>query len=90
MIPAAATLVPANPHSGLIPMRKDPEPPVTLMSASACPAYDCPRITVNVPTMPDTTAATPPISSATWTGELPKKPGSTMARSRSPMAVTRR
>ncbi len=79
MIPAATTLVPANPHSGLIPMRKEPEPPVTLMSASACPAYDWPRITVNVPTIPDTTATTPPASSATRTGALARKPGSTTA-----------
>ena len=65
MIPAATTLPPAKPHSGLIPMRTEAEPPVTLMSPSACPAYDCPRITVNVPTMPDTRATTPPASSAT-------------------------
>ena len=65
MTPAAARLVPAKPHSGLIPSRNEPEPPVTLMSASACPAYDWPRMTVNVPTMPDTTATRPPASSAT-------------------------
>src|ERR1700685_3059127 len=88
MTPAATTLVPAKPHSGLIPMRNEAEPPVVLMSPSACPAYDCPRITVNVPTMPDTTATTPPASSATGTGALAKKPGSTMARSKWP-AVSR-
>jgi hypothetical protein len=38
MIPAAATLVPAKPHSGLIPIRKEPDPPETLRSARACPA----------------------------------------------------
>ena len=38
MIPAASTLVPANPQIGLIPRRKEPDPPVTLMSAKACPA----------------------------------------------------
>ena len=36
--PAASTPTPTNPHSGLTPTRNDAEPPVTLMSASACPA----------------------------------------------------
>ena len=38
VIPAASTLVPANPQMGLIPRRMEPDPPVTLMSANACPA----------------------------------------------------
>ena len=45
--PAASTPIPAKPHSGLTPARKEAEPPVTLMSASACPANDWPRSTVN-------------------------------------------
>ena len=36
--PAASTPTPTKPHSGLTPTRKEAEPPVTLMSASACPA----------------------------------------------------
>ena len=65
---------PANP-SGQVPCWVATTICVSVRSASACPAYDCPRITVNVPTMPDTTATTPPISNATWTGALAKKPG---------------
>ncbi len=38
MIAAASTPMTAKPQSGLIPIRNEPEPPVTLMSASACPA----------------------------------------------------
>ena len=38
MMPAASTPVPANPHSGLMPSKNEADPPVTLMSASACPA----------------------------------------------------
>ena len=35
MIPAARTPVTAKPSSGLIPIRYEPDPPVTLMSASS-------------------------------------------------------
>ena len=46
------------------------------MSPSASPAKDCPRITVNIPTAPDTTAATAPTTTATCTTSLAKNPGS--------------
>ena len=51
--PAAMRFIATNPKSGLIPRRNAADPPAVPMSASECPANDCPRITVNVPTMPE-------------------------------------
>ena len=56
------------------------------MSPSASPANDCPRITVNTPTVPATTATTAPTVAAIWTWELPKNPGAKIAAS---VALTR-
>ncbi len=45
------------------------------MSPSASPANDCPRITVNTPTVPVTIATTAPTVAAICTCELSKNPG---------------
>src|ERR1700722_20988932 len=57
------------------------------MSARECPAKDWPRMTVKVPTTPETMATTPPTISATWTGELEKNPGSNTG-ARDPSSLT--
>ncbi len=75
-----------NPSSGLIPRRKEADPPALLTSARAWPAKDCPRMTVNTPTTPDTMAAPPPITIAVCTGSLVKKPGSKNAVNKKSMA----
>ena len=62
-------------ESGLMPRRNEAAPPALLTSASAWPAKDWPRITVNTPTTPETTAAPPPMTAAVCTGSLVKKPG---------------
>jgi hypothetical protein len=76
MAPAAIRFMVTNPYSGLTPTRKAAEPPAVPMSASEWPAKAWPRITVNVPTTPETMATTPPTIKATCTGELEKNPGS--------------
>ena len=74
---AAAPIPKARkPQNWLRPMRKAAEPPVVATSASACPAKDWPRVTVNTPTTPEVTATTVPTSSATRTGPLDTSPGS--------------
>ena len=67
-----------KPTRGLIPKKNDPDPPVVATSVSACPAKDCPRMTVKTPTTEETTAVTAPMISATRTGPLVKNPGSKM------------
>ena len=54
--PATATV--ANPHNGPTAIRNAADPPVIPMSPSASPANDWPRMTVNTPTAPATTATT--------------------------------
>ena len=65
-----------KPQNWLSPIRKAPDPPVVATSASAWPAKDCPRVTVNTPTTPEVMATTVPTSSATRTGPLDSSPGS--------------
>ena len=79
MIPAAATEIPTNPHSGAIPTRYALDPPVAPMSPSASPANDWPRITVNTPTQPATIATSAPTTSASWTELEEKNPGAMIA-----------
>jgi hypothetical protein len=62
---AATTLKATNPERVDAPTRNAAEPPAVPMSARACPAKDCPRMTVNTPTIPDTTAAMAPTVRAT-------------------------
>ena len=65
-----------NPQNWLSPIRKAPAPPVVATSASAWPAKDWPRVTVNTPTTPEVIATTVPTSTATRTGPLDSRPGS--------------
>jgi zinc/manganese transport system ATP-binding protein len=67
---------PTKPETGLMPASTAPDPPAADTSVRAWPPKDWPRMTVNTPTTPETTATTPPITSAVWTGWLSKKPGS--------------
>ena len=76
MTPPPTIPRPTNPSSGFSPISSAPEPPAAETSLSACPPKDWPRMTVNTPTTAETTATTPPIRTATWTGALEKKPGS--------------
>ena len=88
MLAAASTPMTRNPSSGLIPSRNAAAPPALLTSAREWPAKDCPRITVNTPTTPETTAAAPPITAAVRTGSLVKNPGSTTSDSSVVMPIT--
>ena len=58
------------------------------MSESACPANDWPRMTVNTPTIPETTAAIAPTTRATWTGSEEKNPGSNSEDQKSATTIT--
>src|ERR1700728_1359595 len=69
-----------KPQRAPTPARKAAEPPVALRSASEWPANDCPRITVKTPTTLATRATAADSPSASWTVELSRKPGSTIAR----------
>jgi hypothetical protein len=73
---AAATPATRKPQNWLIPTRNAPDPPVVATSASAWPAKDWPRSTVNTPMTPEVTATTAPTSRAVLTGPLPNSPGS--------------
>jgi hypothetical protein len=61
MIPAARTPIPTKPKSGVRPRRNAPDAPVAPTSDRASPAKDWPRITVNTPTTPETSATTVPM-----------------------------
>ncbi len=82
MVPEATTPTPTKPHSGLTPTRLAAEPPSVPMSESASPANAWPRITVNTPTQPETSATTRPMTSAVWTWALWKNPASNTAEAR--------
>ena len=73
--PAAITLPSTNPHSGPMPTRYAPAPPVVPRSPNASPAKDWPRMTVNTPTTPVTTATSAPTARAMCTASLSKNPG---------------
>ena len=74
---SAPRMPPARkPVRGLSPSSNAPEPPAVETSARECPAKDWPRMTVKIPTAAETTATTPPMTTAVCTGALEKNPGS--------------
>src|SRR5580658_2464288 len=76
MAPAPSTPPATKPVSGLRASNSAPDPPAVETSVSACPPKDWPRRTVKTPTTAETTATTPPMTTATPTGPLEKNPGS--------------